>query len=138
MKLQKIEYYPECPRCNSLKTGLIEADKSYNIQAKAKVTAKALSKGHYIKFVSPEKFRNYYKACSINMFCYDCDYEFRGEPEIRYLETEEYEELIEQKNLKEQYFRHIPYSKNRFTIFFEKRKKLKELKLQNISNIKME
>lgn len=91
MKILKIE---QCPRCSSSRTGIIEAVNYGGYAGEMKLKKEALRKGYYIKFVSPEDYRTYYRQYDINCFCEDCGYEFSGEIEKVDLKGDKYDEFL--------------------------------------------
>lgn len=94
MKYYSITSVEDCPRCQSSATGLIKPYPD-NIRE----NKRALKNGYYIRRVSPEEYRNYYKPCRVNAFCRDCGTEFRGETSVLELTQEECAEYAEETGI---------------------------------------
>jgi hypothetical protein len=66
-----------CPRCQSLKTGIIEPD-TETLPPRL-LYRKQYKSGHLIRYVDVDRYRSYYVPCGVNAFCSECGYEFVGE-----------------------------------------------------------
>lgn len=135
--LHTMTHMESCPHCGSMKTGIIKPVNSFTIDCVARDLRRNYKDGYYIKYVEPDKYRSYYAAYHINAFCMDCQYEFRGELEELELDSEEFDEYIQEMNLKEAIAKTERQSKfDKFFHKIEKRHQEKKEKKQKIKQIK--
>lgn len=97
----KITKIPKCPHCSSLRTGQISNYIALG-NDKDNLEKKALKKGYFIKFVTPERYRTYYSIYNLNCFCYDCDYEFSSTITTEKVDKEEYEKYLNERRINEE------------------------------------
>lgn len=95
---KKLQIIQKCPRCSSLKTGIISNCVTTQSEKK-RIKKKYFKQGCFVKFVSPEKYRTYYLPQKVFYFCDECDYEFRGEEHTERVELEEYYSYLEEREI---------------------------------------
>lgn len=130
MKYVNIDMYPLCPKCNSKKTGVIKPRTVWSGKKESKDLYRSISCGKYVKYVDGKKYEDYYKWFGINMYCEDCDYEFRGEISQKKINEKDAEDYMGARGCEERLqtakIERIPILMQIVQNSIDKRKKKKE------------
>lgn len=96
--MPKIRVISECPRCHSIRTGIIQFD----IEPIDKAVCHQAKMGCYIRQYSPREYNKY--RITPNCFCSECNYEWIGTHAIKRVTNKEYNEYLKDRNLNADYF----------------------------------
>lgn len=91
--MPRIKMISECPRCGSIRTGIIQFD----FEPVNKAFFRFAKKGCYVRQYSPSEYKKYHIAP--NSFCSDCNYEWVGTHETKNLPRKEYDEYLHERGL---------------------------------------